>query len=101
METSQKKKGTKLWLTLHIRSHQFHVKNQKECVYHDDNCEYEHGKMPTSSKPILWTTCGIQTTSNMAKFSVASVPTKGKSTTSRCCQTDPKSRKLAGTQYCK
>ena len=49
METSWKKKGTKLWLTLYRRSHQFHVKNQTERVYHDDHCEYEHGKMLTSS----------------------------------------------------
>ena len=100
-EKSQKKKGTKSQLTLYRRSQQFCVKNKKECVNHNDHCEYEHGNMLTSSKPTLRTTRGVQTTSSMAKIAVASVKTKRKSTTSLSCQTDSKSNKSAGTQYTK
>ena len=78
MEKSWKKKGTKSQLTLCRRSQQFCVKNKKECVYHNDHCEYERGNMPTSSKPTLQTICGVQTTSSMAKIAVASVQTKRK-----------------------
>ena len=101
MEISWKKKGRKSSLTLYRRSQQFHVKNKHDTVaqnYHDN---YGHGNMPTTSKPTLQTTCGVQTTSSMAKLAIASVQTKSKSTTSLSCQTDSKSKKSAGTQYTK
>ena len=67
------KEGDKIPVNIYGRSQQFCVKNKKECVYHNDHCEYEHGNMPMSSKPTLWTTCGVQTISSMAKIAVASV----------------------------
>ena len=92
MEKSWKKKGRKSRLTLCRRSQQFHVKNKHETVHQNDHGHYDHGNIQMTSKPTLQTTCGVQTTSSMAKLSVAPVQTKRRSTTSFSCQTDSKSK---------